>query len=499
LLKLFGTDGVRGIANKGLTPELAFKLGQAGSTFLCRGGKGVLAIGRDTRLSGTMLHGAMTAGICSAGYDVLDLGVVPTPVVAWLVKRLNADGGVVISASHNPAEYNGIKFFDANGVKLSEDQEKEIEDLLDGSAMERPTGIGVGAVSDRSEAIRLYDNHVCSGSPGQMGLRVAIDCANGAAFEIAPRILRRLGVDVTAINIKPDGVNINYECGSTHIDGLAKLVRDDGYDIGLAFDGDADRVLVVDENGLLIDGDHIMAICAEHRHKAGQLNPPAICVTVMTNIGFDLAMRDLGIEVVKTKVGDRYVLQEMLGDKINIGGEQSGHVIFLDRNTTGDGLITAIEVLRVMYETGKPISELARVMTSFPQVLRNLRAEGVKHIAESPEVLEVIAQGRRELGDRGRVLVRPSGTEPLIRVMVESDNQEKADQIAGSICEAIEALLDISARRPARQFWCRGLRDSSIAGMIPPASWSFPTTAALSGSGGKATWLICNRPSTFPA
>jgi phosphoglucosamine mutase len=361
--------------------------------------------------------------------------------VAWLVKQLNAAGGVVISASHNPAEYNGIKFFDAKGVKLSENQEHDIEALVEESSVERPTGSGIGTVIDRSDAVALYDDHVCSASPTQMSLKVAVDCANGAAFASAPRVLRRLGLNITVINDKPDGVNINDNCGSTHIDGLARLVREDGYHIGLAFDGDADRVLVVDENGSLVDGDHIMAICAAHRHESGQLDPAAICVTVMTNIGFDLAMRDMGIEVVKTKVGDRYVLQEMMVDGINIGGEQSGHVIFLDKNTTGDGLITATEILKVMHETGKPLSELAKVMTSFPQVLRNLRAEGVKHIAESPAVLEVIAEGQRVLGDRGRVLVRPSGTEPLIRVMVESDSQEKADQIAGSICDAIEAQI----------------------------------------------------------
>lgn len=438
---LFGTDGVRGIANKDLTPELAFKLGRAGAAYLCGRQRGALVIGRDTRASGTMLLAAMTAGVCSAGHDVLDLGVVPTPVVAWIAKTLGAAGGAVISASHNPAEYNGIKFFDASGVKLSEEQERGIEELVNVGTPDYPTGAGIGSVIDRSDTVRLYEDHLCAGLPDNLRLRVAVDCANGAAYQIAPRILPRLGLELETINNKPDGLNINRNCGSTHIDGLADLVRSNGYDVGIAFDGDADRVLIVDEAGEFVDGDQIMALCAAHRRNRGELEPPAICVTVMTNLGFDLAMRDLDIEVVKTQVGDRYVLQEMLERGVTIGGEQSGHVIFLDRNSTGDGLVTATEVLRVMHETGKRISELAGVMTRLPQVLLNLRAEGVKHIAESPSVLAVIANGQRELGENGRVLVRPSGTEPLIRVMVESDSHEKANRIAGSICAAIEAQI----------------------------------------------------------
>lgn len=439
--KLFGTDGVRGIANKELTPELALKLGAAGALTLSTEKKGAIVMGRDTRVSGQMLGGALAAGICSTGTDVFDLGVAPTPVVAWLCKRLGADGGVVISASHNPAEYNGIKFFDANGIKLSEEQESAIEGLAEGPDFARPDGGDIGTVIDRSDTVHLYENHVCAGSPANMGLRVAVDCANGAAYEIAPRVLRRLGLEITLINNHPDGMNINRDCGSTHIEGLADLVRSDGYCAGIAFDGDADRVLIVDERGELVDGDHLMALCAKHRLDRGVLDPAAICVTIMTNLGFDLAMRDLGIEVAKTKVGDRYVLREMLDRGITIGGEQSGHVIFLDRNSSGDGLITATEVLAVMHETGRSVSELAQVMTRLPQVLLNLRAEGVKHLAESPSVLEVIAHGERELGDRGRVLVRPSGTEPLIRVMVESDSQEKADRIAAGICAAIESQI----------------------------------------------------------
>ncbi|MDP1808456.1 MAG: phosphoglucosamine mutase [Actinomycetota bacterium] len=440
MLKLFGTDGVRGIANKDLTPELAFKLGFAGAKFLSTG-HGCLALGRDTRISGDLLQSALTAGICAAGFDVLDLGVLPTPGLAWLITKLGANGGAIVSASHNPAEYNGIKFFSSRGVKLSEEEEAAIEALLEESRAARAIGADVGKVVDRRDAVALYEDHVLAGAGAEINLKVALDCANGAAYKIGPEVLKRLGMDVTAIGVEPDGLNINKECGSTHLDKLARMVRADGFDVGIAFDGDSDRALAVDADGVMVDGDHIMAICAVNRLAQNRLDPPAVCVTVMTNIGFDIAMRENGIEVAKTQVGDRFVLQEMLARGITMGGEQSGHVIFLDRNSTGDGIITAIELLKVMRDTGKPLAELAGVMKTFPQVLRNLRADGVKHIAESASVLEAIAEGRRELGDRGRVLVRPSGTEPVIRVMVESENQDTADRIAGHICRTIEAQI----------------------------------------------------------
>lgn len=440
MTKLFGTDGVRGIANKDLTPELAFKLGFAGARFLSPD-KGCLALGHDPRLSGDMLQSALTAGICSAGIDVLDLGVLPTPALAWLVKKLGANGGAIVSASHNTAEYNGIKFFSRAGIKLSEEEESAIEALVSQARDDRAMGEDIGKIIDDRDAINLYEDHVLAGAGDDILFKVALDCANGAAYKIAPEIFRRLGMDVTPIAVEPDGHNINRDCGSTHIDKLAETVRKDGFDVGIAFDGDTDRMLAVDADGRQIDGDHIMAICALHRLEEGHLRPPAVCVTVMTNIGFEIAMRDQGIEVVKTQVGDRFVLQEMLAKGITMGGEQSGHVIFLDRNSTGDGIITAIELLKVMRDTGKPLSELAKAMTTFPQVLRNLRADGVKHIAESTDVLEAIAEGQRELGERGRVLVRPSGTEPVIRVMVESENQEQADRVAGNICRAIEAQI----------------------------------------------------------
>lgn len=438
--KLFGTDGVRGIANKDLTPELAFKLGFAGAKYFSSG-NGSLAVGRDTRLSGIMLQNAMTAGICAAGVNALDLGVVPTPVLAWLTQALGANGGAIISASHNPSEYNGIKFFSRTGIKLSETEEADLEELFEKPRDGRATGGEIGTVLDRTSAVELYENHVVATAPGEIKLKIALDCAHGAAYKIGPEVFRRLGAQITPVCVAPDGLNINRMCGSTHIENLAQLVRADGFDAGIAFDGDTDRMLAVDEKGNLIDGDHIMAICAAHLKRQGRLRSNAVCVTVMTNIGFEIAMRDQGIDVVKTKVGDRYVLQEMLDKGLSVGGEQSGHVIFLDRNSTGDGIITAIELLSVMAETNKPLSELAKIMTTFPQVLRNLRANGIKHIAESSTVLEAIAEGQKELGDKGRVLVRPSGTEPLIRVMVESDSQETADRVAGSICRAIEAQM----------------------------------------------------------
>ena len=439
--KLFGTDGVRGVANVDLTPELAFKLGFAGAKYTM-GPSGSLIVGRDTRRSGMMLQSALVAGVCAAGVDILDVGVLPTPGVAWLTRELGAGGGVVISASHNPAEYNGIKFFDEAGVKLSEEQESDLEEMVGAPREGRAQGAQIGMIRDRTDAVERYVNHICEGSiDGGSALKIALDCANGAAYKIGPEVFRRLGLETEVLADDPDGDNINDNCGSTHMDSLASLVKEGDYDIGIALDGDADRALIVDENGRMIDGDHMMAICALSRQELGQLEPSAVCTTVMTNIGFDIALREHGIDVIKTQVGDRYVLQEMVKRDVTMGGEQSGHIIFLDRNSTGDGLGTAVELLNVMRRTKKPLSELAGVMSTFPQILRNLRADGVKHIAESPSVLAVVAQEHKELGERGRVLVRPSGTEPLIRVMVESDDADLADKVATTICDAIEAQI----------------------------------------------------------
>lgn len=445
--KWFGTDGVRGIANLELTPELAFKLGEAGAAFLADKAK-KLVVGRDTRVSGDLLESAVISGICASGSSALHLGVVPTPTVAYLTRELGADGGVVVSASHNPAEYNGVKFFDASGIKLSEDQEERIEALIEHPADRREhTGANVGRLIDSSESIERYVNHVVGTVSGDFkGIKVAIDCANGAAYRVAPEILGKLGADVFPFNIGPDGMNINRDCGSTHPERLQEIVKARGVDVGFAFDGDADRVLAVDEKGNLIDGDFIMAICAQHLDELDLLRPKALVTTVMTNVGFDLSMQAQGIKVIKTAVGDRYVLQEMLDDRVMIGGEQSGHVIFLNHNSTGDGIITALQLLAVMRDKGRPLSELTKVMTRFPQVLKNIKVVGDKNnllIADS--VKEAIGRCERELGGDGRVLVRLSGTEPLVRVMVEAKNIDLADQLAGDICEAIEAQQEIIA------------------------------------------------------
>ncbi|HEB13062.1 MAG TPA: phosphoglucosamine mutase, partial [Actinobacteria bacterium] len=334
-----------------------------------------------------------------------------------------------------------IKFFSREGIKLTEAEEDSIEGLLEEDRKGRARSSTVGRIIDRRDASSLYVDHVCSVAHGDIELKVALDCANGAAYKIGPDVFDRLGINVTTIAVEPDGLNINENCGSTDMTRLAALVKSDGFDVGLAFDGDTDRMLAVDEDGNFVDGDHIIAICAKYSLEKGELDPPAVCVTVMTNIGFDIAMRELGIDVIKTNVGDRFVLGEMMSMGLVLGGEQSGHVIFRQHNSTGDGIITAIELLSIMRDKGQPLSELTKVMTTFPQIKRNLRAEGVKHIAESASVLEAIASGQRELGERGRVLVRPSGTEPVIRVMVESDSHEKADRIATHICQTIEAQI----------------------------------------------------------
>lgn len=367
--KLFGTDGVRGVANKDLTPELAFKLGLAGAKFLSPD-SGSLVLGRDTRISGDMLQSALAAGVCAAGIDVLDLGIVPTPTLAWLIKTLGANGGAVVSASHNPADYNGIKFFSREGIKLTEAEEDSIEGLLEEDRKGRARSSTVGRIIDRRDASSLYVDHVCSVAHGDIELKVALDCANGAAYKIGPDVFDRLGINVTTIAVEPDGLNINENCGSTDMTRLAALVKSDGFDVGLAFDGDTDRMLAVDEDGNFVDGDHIIAICAKYSLEKGELDPPAVCVTVMTNIGFDIAMRELGIDVIKTNVGDRFVLGEMMSMGLVLGGEQSGHVIFRQHNSTGDGIITAIELLSIMRDKGQPLSELTKVMTTFPQIKR---------------------------------------------------------------------------------------------------------------------------------
>jgi len=443
MTRLFGTDGVRGIANADLTPELAFRLGEAAGHFLGDGGRGRIVVGRDTRRSGDMLEGALVAGICSGGADALAVGIIPTPAIALLTRELGAEGGVVISASHNPAEYNGIKFFSRDGFKLPDDLEDEIEGFVGADRdWQRPTGLGVGRRHEVADAHETYIDHATSTIDGDLkGLKVALDCGHGAAATVTPEALRRLGAEVVSVNCDWDGMDINLDCGSTHLDVVRDLVLEAGADIGLAHDGDADRVLAVDEKGDEVDGDAIMAICATDLKRAGRLAHDTVVGTVMSNLGFAIAMQEQGITVVKTKVGDRYVLDEMRAMGVALGGEQSGHVIFLEHNTTGDGLVTALQLASVMHRTGKSLSELRSVMRRYPQVLVNVRVADKAKLATSAAVLDAVVAAESSLGDRGRVLVRASGTEPVVRVMAEASEEAEAQAVVDRLVDVVRAEL----------------------------------------------------------
>lgn len=438
--RLFGTDGVRGIANKELTPELAFRLGEAAGHFLGDKGAGRIVVGRDTRRSGAMLESALIAGITSGGGDALVCGVVPTPAVAYLVRELGADGGVVISASHNPPEYNGIKFFSREGFKLPDELEDEIEAFVAGEReWERPTGGGIGCIEPVDDALERYVAHAVSTVDVRFeGLRVALDCGHGAASGSTPEAFRRLGAEIITMNCESDGLDINVGCGSTNLTPLAEAVKADGFDFGIAHDGDADRVLAVDAEGNEIDGDFIMAICAARLAEKGELAGGSVVSTVMANMGFDVAMRENGISVVKTKVGDRYVLEQMQAMGANLGGEQSGHIIFLDHNTTGDGLVTALQLAAAVVSSGKGLAELAQVMTRYPQVLVNVRISDKARLATSAAIADAIHAAERRLEGAGRVLVRASGTEPVVRVMAEASSAEVAQAVVDDLVAVIE-------------------------------------------------------------
>lgn len=433
--KLFGTDGIRGLANQDLTADLFLRVAYVAARFLRqKSGLKTVVVGNDPRISSTMLKSAVMAGICAAGLDVIDVGVLPTPAIAFLTKKLGAAGGAVISASHNPAAYNGLKFFDYQGIKLSEAEEETIEAKL--ANISQLTGQEVGQIKQDYLASNLYIQHLKAVANGNFDFKLAVDCANGATSYLAPELFSTLGIEIYPLACQPNGLNINAQCGSTYINNVQKFVQQTAVDLGLAFDGDGDRVLAVSAEGDVIDGDFIMAILASHLKD--QLPGPGLVTTVMTNLGFDLAMKKLGIEVEKTAVGDRFVLEKMLKTGYRLGGEQSGHIIVLDYNSTGDGLITALLLLRTMRETGKSLAELAKVMQRLPQVLMNVPTNGQKHLAESAAVLAAIAAGKQRLAENGRILVRPSGTEPVIRVMVESKEADLAHKIAKSICQAIE-------------------------------------------------------------
>ncbi|NYE58724.1 phosphoglucosamine mutase [Carboxydothermus ferrireducens] len=441
--KLFGTDGVRGVANRDLTPELAYKLGRAAAYVLKEkyNGQGIV-VGKDTRISGDMLESALAAGILSVGLNVLRVGVMPTPAIAYLTRELKATAGAVISASHNPMEDNGIKFFSGSGFKLPDEIEEEIEKYVLGEKEIpiRPIGAEIGRVREISDAVLLYKSFAKNTVELPFsGLRVVVDCANGAASYVAPKIYEELGAEVIPIFNTPDGTNINANCGSTHPEALMRAVVEEGAHLGLAHDGDADRVLAVDEKGNLVDGDQIMVIIGKYLKKKGLLKNNRIVVTVMSNLGLKKAFAREGIEVLETKVGDRYVLEEMLKNGAVIGGEQSGHIILLDHNTTGDGIITALQLMQVIVAEGKKLSELAQEMPKFPQVLKNVRVLDKEKIMASEELAKAIARGEKKLGE-GRILVRPSGTEPLIRVMAEGADAKLTEEVVDEIIAVIEKL-----------------------------------------------------------
>lgn len=446
--KLFGTDGVRGVANEELTCELAFKIGRC-AAFVLTGEvkrKPKILIGKDTRISGDMLEAALTAGLCSVGAKVISLGVIPTPAVAYLTRKYNADAGVVISASHNSAEYNGIKIFNENGYKLSDEIEDRIEELiLNGEeGIKLPTGDAVGTAHRIDTAVKDYVKFAKKTIDCDLnGMKIAVDCANGASCETAVNVLVDLGAEVFAIANHPNGTNINLNCGSTHTDKFCEYVKNVGVDIGLSFDGDADRLLVVDENGELIDGDKIMSICAIDMKEHGKLKDNVIVATVMSNLGMFIMAKENGIDIKKTNVGDRYVLEEMLKGGYSIGGEQSGHIIILDYNTTGDGLVTALQFLSVLKQSGKKASELASVMEVLPQVLINakVKTENKNTYRNYPEIVSEIEKIEREFDGNGRVLIRPSGTEPLVRVMIEGRDIKLINERAKSLADLIESIL----------------------------------------------------------
>lgn len=442
--RMFGTDGVRGIANTELTATLAYNLGRAGAYVLTEGThKPKILVAKDTRISGDMLESALVAGILSVGAEAVCLDVIPTPAVAYLTRKYGADAGVMISASHNPVEYNGIKFFDDKGLKLSDELEDEIQRVIENNFEDvpSPTGENLGRKIHEIAALEHYiDFAKDTISVDLKGLKVALDCANGAAYEAAVKCFRELGADVYVINNTPDGTNINENCGSTHTEELMDYVVRKGCDVGFAFDGDADRCLAVDEKGNLVNGDFIMTICAKHLKELGRLKDDTLVVTVMSNLGLMIACEKEGIKTSITKVGDRYVLEEMLKSGHVLGGEQSGHVIFLDYNTTGDGLVTALQIASTIKRSKKSLSELAKIMKDLPQVLINAKVPNdKKDIHEKDtEIKNEIEKIEKALHGCGRVLIRPSGTEPLVRVMLEGENQEEIDKMAKELGALIE-------------------------------------------------------------
>lgn len=446
--KLFGTDGVRGVANVyPMTSEMAMQLGRAAAYIFKNGSRRHrIVIGKDTRLSGYMIENALMAGICSMGVDVIQVGPLPTPGIAYITSSMRADAGVVISASHNPFQDNGIKFFFKDGFKLPDAMELKMEELIFSKKIDslRPIATEVGKAYRIEDAIGRYVVFLKSAFPKELdltGMKIVLDCANGAAYKVAPAVLSELGAEVIPFGVKPDGTNINAGCGSLHPEIISEAVKEHRAHIGIALDGDADRVIFVDEFGNEVDGDHIMAICASDMLKQKKLRKSTVVATVMSNMGLDIAIKRAGGKIVKTAVGDRYVVEEMRRGGYNLGGEQSGHMIFLDHNTTGDGTLTALQVLAIMRRTGQSLSELSQVMIPLPQVLVNVRVSEKKDIMTVPEIAALVNDVEQKLGDEGRILIRYSGTEPLLRIMMEGQDTYKITAWAKEIAALVENKL----------------------------------------------------------
>ncbi|UDM31796.1 phosphoglucosamine mutase [Lentilactobacillus laojiaonis] len=450
-MKYFGTDGVRGIANKDLSPELAFRCGRAGGYVLTRHSdrkQPQVLVARDTRISGQMLEEALIAGLLSVGIEVLDLGIVTTPGVAYLVRSQEADSGVMITASHNPVEYNGIKFFGADGYKLSDEMEEEIEAILEDPIdnLPKPAAEGLGTLGDYYEGSQKYIHFLEQTiSDNLEGLKICVDAANGASSKLVTNLYADLGIDFKTMATNPDGLNINDHVGSTHPEALQKMVVEENAQAGIAFDGDGDRCIAVDENGNIVDGDTIMYICGKYMSEHGKLRQNTIVTTVMSNLGMYKAMEKQGLVSVKTKVGDRYVVEKMNEEGYNLGGEQSGHIVFLDFNTTGDGMLTSLQLLSIMKATGKKLSELASEVKVYPQRLINVKVknEDKNHAMDNDNIAKVIAEVEKEMNGDGRVLVRPSGTEPLLRVMTEAPTQELVDRYTQTIADVVKDEIGI--------------------------------------------------------
>ncbi|MFS0883397.1 phosphoglucosamine mutase [Bacillus sp. 7586-K] len=445
--KYFGTDGVRGVANSELTPELAFKIGRFGGYVLTKDTeRPKVIIGRDTRISGHMLEGALVAGLLSIGAEVMRLGVISTPGVAYLTKALGAQAGVMISASHNPVQDNGIKYFGPDGFKLSDDQENEIEALMDQEedTLPRPIGEHLGQVNDYFEGGQKYLQFLKQTVDEDFtGIHIALDCAHGATSSLATHLFADLEADVSTMGTSPNGLNINDGVGSTHPEALASFLKEKNADIGLAFDGDGDRLIAVDENGDIVDGDQIMYICAKFLNSEGRLKKNTVVSTVMSNLGFYKALEEYEIKSVPTAVGDRYVVEEMKANDYNLGGEQSGHIIFLDYNTTGDGLLTGLQLVNIMKRTGKKLSELANEMKKYPQLLINVKVTDKHRVTENEKVKAVIEEVEKEMDGNGRILVRPSGTEPLVRVMAEAPTEELCREYVDRIVSVVKAEMGL--------------------------------------------------------